>query len=141
MTELRVEGPFPDSESGLLAVTQGWVTAYNAEDAAGTAAFFAEDAVFYPPNAPMARGVDEIAELMRQVFALGSLDFSLTPIASVRSGETAYQTVAYSQTITPNTGPTIEDRGEAIIIMRRVGDDEWRIVHDMYNSDLPAAAA
>ena len=76
---------------------------------------------------------------MRHVFSLGKMKFTLTPIASLRSGDIAYQTVAYVQAITPATGSPIEDRGEAIIIMKRFGEDEWRIIHDMYNSDLPAA--
>ncbi len=31
------------------------------------------------------------------------------------------------------------NRSEAIIIMKRIADDKWRIIHDMYNSGLPAA--
>lgn len=139
MNSLQQTTSFADSEAGLLKVTEGWVVAYNAMDAKKTASFFADDAILYPQNMPMAKGVPAIEAVMRHVFSLGKMEFSRTPIESLRSGDIAYQTVAYVQTITPETGDRIEDRGEAILIMKRVGEDEWRIVHDMFNSDLPAA--
>lgn len=140
MTDLHQMTSFPETETGLMRVTKGWVAAYNAMDARRVASFFADDAILYPQNAPMAKGVAAVETVMKTVFALGKMQFAFTPIASLIAGDVAYQTGAYVQTITPSAGAVIEDRGEAIIIMKRVGDDDWRIVHDMYNTDLPATA-
>jgi len=130
---------FSQTEAGLAKVTEGWVAAYNAMDAEGCASFFADNAILYPQNAPMAKGRPAIEAVLANVFGFGTMQFTFTPIASLISGSIAYQTGTYVQTITPTAGAPINDRGEAIIIMKRIADDEWRIIHDMYNSDLPAA--
>jgi len=139
VTDFTETQDFAATETGLARVIKGWVVAYNARSAKDTAAFFADDAILYPQNAEPAKGKAAIEGVMKHVFGLGQMEFTFTPIASSISGDFAYQTGAYVQTITPATGAPIEDRGEAIIIMKRVAGDEWRIIHDMYNSDLPAA--
>ena len=57
-----------------------WAAAYNAKDAAKLAGFYAEDAVYMPPNQPMAKGRAAIEAHFKQEFQQGFTNMQLTPM-------------------------------------------------------------
>ena len=55
-----------------------WAAAYNAKDAAKLAGFYTEDAVFMPPNQPMAKGRAAIEAQFKREFQQGFTNLKLT---------------------------------------------------------------
>jgi ketosteroid isomerase-like protein len=96
------------------------------------------EANFYPPGAPVHRG----AEAFRRAFSELSKvpGFSLSWIAEKaevsNSGDVGYSTGTYTATFGETT-----DKGKYVTIWRKQLDGSWKVVEDMFNSDLPMLTA
>lgn len=118
----------------------GLVAAFNAKDAAKVASFYADAATVMPPNAPAIHGRQDIEAFFKGGIDGGITNFQLTPAESAAGGSQAFEAGSYSMTISaPNGAPALTDRGKYVMILRRTGGT-WKIVYDIFNSDLPPAA-
>jgi uncharacterized protein (TIGR02246 family) len=109
-----------------------WAAAYNAKDGAKLAGFYAEDAVYMPPNQPMAKGRAAIEAHFKQEFQQGFTNLKLTPMESAISGSQAYE--AGTATITAPGGRT--EIGKYVVVFKQVGG-AWKIAYDINNTDQP----
>jgi len=110
----------------------GWDKAYKRGDAAGIAAFYAEDAILMPPNQPMVRGKKALQEFFQgMIDKVGGTHTSQMVEFGVE-GDLAYQvaTIALTDTKTP-------DQGRFLEIFRRQQDGSWKIHRCIWNSDKP----
>lgn len=114
-----------------------WVEAFNAGDAAGVAALYAADGRMLAPNTEIVQGADAMVPFVQGFLDTGvKLAFSLITVHE--SPDLCAAVGRYDMT-TPDG--TSVDRGKFVEIWTRQADGEWRIVDDIFNSDLPAPAA
>jgi ketosteroid isomerase-like protein len=126
-----------DQSAELAALTDGWENALNAGDVETLAGLYAEDCVLMPPNFELATGQAAVRETFGGMIAAG-LTGGLDTIKAVAAGGVGYHTGTYW--LKDANGTTI-DRGKYMEGWQKVGG-EWKIVHDIWNSDLaPFAGA
>jgi uncharacterized protein (TIGR02246 family) len=123
-------------EAAIRAVNRQMEQGVASRNADAIARLYAMDAVFMIPNAPSAKGQAAIREAWAGVLSPNaSLSLSPTKIDIASSGELATDVGTYTFTFTGDQGP-MTDRGKYMVQFRKVGT-EWKIAHDIFNSDLP----
>jgi uncharacterized protein (TIGR02246 family) len=122
----------------IRAADQAAVAAIAAKDWAGWAASFTEQGMIMPPNADAVTGRDGI-----QAWATGFPPFTdfQAQIEEIEGlGNLAYVRGSYSLTITPPGAAPIPERGKFFYVTRKQTDGSWKVVRDMWNSNLPLPA-
>jgi len=137
-------GPSATSDSGatdaaaIQALDEQWSATAAKNDLEGTVAFYADDAVLLPPNAPIARERKSIRESWAGL--LGPNTSVAWKVA--KSGELGYLYGTYSLAIRdPKGGAPVSDTGKLVEIWKKQADGKWKCIVDTYNSDLPTAPA
>lgn len=128
-------------EAAIRAQTIAWGKAYNAGDAAGVAAQYADDALLMPPGHAGVKGKDAIAAFFASDVAASQkagVVFVLAPATDVGvSGDMGWE----SGTFTVTLDGAVVDSGKFLSVSRKK-DGKWQYVRDTWNSDVaPAAAA
>ncbi|MGK2963631.1 MAG: YybH family protein [Gemmatimonadaceae bacterium] len=128
-------------EAALRTAAPLWWDRYNAGDADGVAALYAEDAILMAPDVPAAVGRPAIREyLVGDIAASKSGGFTLAGGEVNGAGAAGDQGwVSGSSSATDASGATVY-RGNYISLYQRV-NGEWLIIRDIWNSDTPPAAA
>ncbi len=109
-----------------------WAAAYNAKDAAKLAGFYTDDAVYMPPNAPIAKGRAAIEAHFKQELQQGFTNLQLMPMESAISGSQAFE--AGTATVTGPGGR--KENGKYLAVFKQVGG-AWKIAYDINNTDQP----
>lgn len=106
----------------------------------GMMAFYADDVIFLPPNAPAMHGKDAVRQFWTGFTSLGAIDAALTTDDVIQSGDLAAETGHFDLTISPKGGGApIKDSGKYLVVWRNIGG-EWRIVRDTFNSNAAPPA-
>jgi ketosteroid isomerase-like protein len=102
--------------------------------------YYADDARVLPPNHATVTGRDAIAALYR---SSGSIqEYALTILAIEGRNDLAYVHSAYRITLAPPGVPQpVGDQGKGVEIWKKQRDGSWKVVLDVFNSDLPAPAS
>jgi ketosteroid isomerase-like protein len=131
------------AEAAIRALDEQWSATAAKNDLIGTVAFYADDAVLLPPNAPIATDPKAIRESWAAMLVPGaSVSWKVTKVEVAKSGELGYLYGTYSLTMKdPKGGPDIHDTGKLLEIWKKQPDGKWKCIVDTYNSDLPAAPA
>lgn len=113
-----------------------------AEDWAGFAAVFTEDAVRMPPNEPAHEGRATIEAWATSNWdPLTMIEYSQEALEIDGAGDVAFARFSYSAVAeVPGMPEPIAEVGKGIVILRKQPDGSWLISHSIYNSDerLPA---
>ena len=106
-----------------------------------TVSYYAEEASIFPPNAPTATGKNAIRDVWAQFFAMPGFLVTCHPvkIEASRSGDIGYTQGPYDLAFHDAKGNTVKDRGKYLAVWKRQSDGAWRVVADIFNSDLPQA--
>jgi uncharacterized protein (TIGR02246 family) len=123
------------TDPALTKLAKEWEAAFNAKDVAKVASMYTEDAVVMPPNHEPVRGRANIEAFFKEM--ANGAKLTLTPFESAMSGATAYEAGTYQMSMTSKTGPPITDKGKNVVILKRGSNGQWRLAHDIFNSDLP----
>ena len=108
-------------------------------DATAAVAHFADDAVFMAPNRESSRGREGIREWHAGGFSAGSFkEFKGTTEDVMVGGDLAVETGTYAFRLQPRKGGEITDTGKYVVVWNRQPDGSWKVVRDIFNSDLPA---
>jgi ketosteroid isomerase-like protein len=119
-----------------------WSKTAGTRDLDGTVAYYSDDAVLLPPNEPIVSGKQAIrvswVSLLSPNNALG---WQANKVDVARSGDLAYVVGSYTLTTRDAQGKPAVDRGKTIEVFKKEADGTWKVVADMYNSDLAAPPA
>ena len=120
-----------------------WSKIGAAKDLDRMMSFFTDDASELPPNAPVATGKAAIRTLWSQLFATPGFALSWQPTKAEvsRGGDLGYTIGTYELSMTDTTGKPVTDRGKYVTVWKKQKDGTWKVVADMFNSNLPAPAA
>ncbi len=126
-------------EAAIRAQTMAWEKAYNAGDAKGVAAQYAEDALLLPPGAPAVRGRAAILAFFTSDItatkAAGAV-FVIDPKTEVGvSGNMGWESGTYKATV---KGAVVES-GKFLSVSRKK-DGKWQYIRDTWNADAPPAS-
>ena len=120
-----------------------WMAAYAAKDADRSAAFMAPDGAIYAPNAPAAQGLEAVKNMAADMFKLPDVKLSWTPtsVEAAKSGDLGFSSGTYEFSFKDPSGKTISDKGKYVTVWEKQADGSWKVVRDIFNSDMPSAPA
>ena len=123
------------ARTAIEASNQQFTAHFNAGHGDSVAARYAEDGRVMAPNMAVASGRQAIAASMGM---MAGATLALTTESVAANGPLAIERGTYKITLTPPgaTAP-ITDTGKYLVHWRKVGDN-WLMVDDIWNSDLPA---
>ncbi|MGA8142818.1 MAG: DUF4440 domain-containing protein [Candidatus Acidiferrales bacterium] len=128
-------------ESAIRDLDAQWSKTAGARDVDGAVSFYSDDATLLPPNAPLAADKQSIrAEWTELLAPDSSLSWRSSKVDVARSGDLAYSTGAYQMSLKNPQGKLIEDHGKFLEVWKKQADGKWKVVADVYNSDLPVVA-
>jgi ketosteroid isomerase-like protein len=130
------------AEEAIRAADQGWARVFGAKDLKASVDYCADDASFMAPNAPMAVGKQAISQSFAFFFSLPDikLNWHPTKIEVARSGELGYSSGAYEMSFKDPAGKPGNDKGKYVTIWKKQQDGSWKVIYDIFNSDLPPTA-
>ena len=139
--------PAPDTraaaEAAIRALDEQWSAAAGKNDLEATVAFYSEDAVLLPPNAPIAADRNSIRASWAGLLGPNTaVSWKVSKVEVAKSGDLGYLYGTYQLTIKdPKGGPPVNDIGKILEVWKQQPGGDWKCIVDTYNSDLPAAPA
>ena len=136
--------PAPDTsaadEAAIRGISQSWSKAYNAGDADGVVALYADDAVLGAPGAPPARGRAAIRELIvKDIANAATAGITLNIPSSTDVGISNNLGWEWGTfTATDKSGATVDTGKYLSVFAKR--DGKWLLIRDTWNSDGPMQA-
>ncbi len=129
-------------EAAIRQADLAWSKAMTDKQLDATVSHYAEEASIFPPNAPTATGKSAIRDVWTRYFAMPGFLVTCHPvkIEASRSGDIGYTQGPYDLAFNDAKGKTIKDRGRYLAVWKKQSDGAWRVVADIFNSDLPQAA-
>lgn len=129
------------AEQAIHSVNERWLQLIRNKDAVGVAQLYAEDGVVMPANENAAHGRQAIGQWWGRWFRVPDYDlsFQTDQLIVSASGDLALDRGTYRFRATLPEGP-VNDTGKYVVVWRKTGGD-WKVVADIFNSDLPAAGA
>ena len=129
-------------EDAVLAADAAWMKVYAAKDLDKSVAFFDDQGSMMAPNSPIATGKDALTKLIGSAFAIPDykLAWHAKQVGVARSGELGYTSGIYDLSFKDASGRTISDKGKCLTVWKKEADGSWKVLLDMFNSDLPPHA-
>ena len=130
-------------EEVIRAADQQWMKVFAAKDMEKSVAFCADDGSIMAPNSPIATGREAIKNMFSGFFSLPGLKISWQPLRTevAKSGELGFTSGAYQMTVTDAAGKPIEDKGKYVTVWKKQRDGSWKVLLDIFNSDLATPPA
>jgi len=125
--------------SAVRSADSTWEKTFVNRDTAGVVGFVEATGSVMPPNGPIATGPDAVRALFTGFWALPgiSLHWQATSAEASQSGELAYSSGTYDLTFNGPDGKPVSDKGKFVTVWRKQSDGSWKVVRDIFNSDLP----
>jgi len=135
-TRAQDERAIREADAATLKATQ-------ARDVDGAVANYAEDGSWLPPNAPMVNGKAAIrAGWLKLISSPGfNIDWQIDKLEVGRAGDLAHTIYTYQLALEGPGGAPINDHGKDMAIWKKQSDGSWKMIADIFNSDLPSIAA
>ncbi len=121
----------------VRAADEAWLKVYSAKDLDKSVAYFDEHGSMLAPNAPIATGKPAVAKAIAGDFAVGSVVWHADKAGVARSGDLGYTSGTYKFTLKDSSGKSSVDNGKYLTIWKRQKDGGWKVLFDMFNTDLP----
>ncbi len=119
----------------LVKLDDDWSKAAATRDAERVASFYAEDAVAYPPNEPVAVGRAAAKKVWAAYFAEPSFTISWKTTHAEVTGNLGYTAGTYEDSFKGPDGKLVKEEGKYLCVWRKQSDGTWKAVHDMWNAD------
>lgn len=142
LTACQPQAPADQSAAAVDAVRaadSAWEKAFSSRDTAAAVAAVEPNGSVLGPNEPIATGADAIRTLFAGFYALPgmTLHWQAISVEAARSGELAYSRGTYELNFTDPKGKPATDHGKYATVWRKQADGSWKVVLDIFNSDLP----
>ena len=124
-------------EAAIRAASQEWSNAASSRDLEKAVSFYAEDATYNPPGAPLAAGKDAIRKVWTNIVAVPGINLRWTSskVEVARSGDLAYDTGAYTLTKNDAGGKPVTSKGKYVVVWKKQADGKWKVIQDIDNPD------
>jgi ketosteroid isomerase-like protein len=126
----------------IKTADQQWLAVFAAKDLDKSVAFCAEDGAVLAPNSPIAQGHEAIRSSFAGFFKLPGLKISWVTdkVEASKSGDLGYSSGTYEMSFKDPSGKTVSDHGKYVTVWKKQSDGSWKVVRDIFNSDLPSSA-
>ena len=116
-----------------------WVAAFNAEDAAKTAALYTPDAIRMEDNMPPIKGREAIQKGLSEVMSAYDCDISVTSEELVIAGNWAFDRGNFMSHLMPKDPKQqmIMDQGKYLAVLHKQPDGSWLLAREIGNSNVP----
>jgi uncharacterized protein (TIGR02246 family) len=126
-----------DEVKDLSEVCERWASYWKEKDLDRLVQLYTSDAVFLTGSGDRFTGKPAIRELLKTAMATNNSDLKVRSIRTEISGNLAFNSGEYHETITPvNAGAKLELQGNYLIVFRKQKDGRWLIVEHMW-TDKP----
>src|SRR6266571_3260986 len=129
-------------EKALRDADAQWSAAAGAKDVDKTVSYYAADAIVMPPNASSATTKEAIRSAWKEMLTTpgAAISWKASKVEVAKAGDLAYVSGTYEETMTDASGKPAKDRGKYVEIFKKQADGIWKVIVDIWNSDLPAPA-
>ncbi len=127
---------FAEDVAAITAFNAKYLGAINAEDIKTLSALTDDNHIIFPPNRKPIFGKAANDASNGSAFERFDFDETWTPEETVIDGNLAYQRGTFTTSSVPKAGGDKRSVSGAFLrIYRRQPDGQWRMTHDMFNSD------
>jgi ketosteroid isomerase-like protein len=127
-----------ETDAGARALTKlddDWSKVAATRDAERVAAFYADDAIAYPPNEPAAVGRAAAKKVWAAYFADPTFTISWKTTSAQVNGDIGYTAGTYEDSFKGPDGKTVNEKGKYLCVWKKQKDGTWKAIHDMWNAD------
>jgi ketosteroid isomerase-like protein len=122
----------------LAKIREAWVQDLRSKQLEPILKFYAPDAVFLQPTGERITGSAALRTLFQTIMATFNSDLSLHSQNLETSGDLAYDSGDFQETLTTiATGAKITAKGSYVIIFKREPDRSWQIVQHVWTGTPP----
>ena len=122
----------------LAKIREAWVQDLRNKQLEPILKFYAPDAVFLQPNGERITGSAALRNLFQTIMATFHSDLTLHSQNLETSGDLAYDSGDFQETLTTiATGAKITSKGSYIIIFKRQPNGSWQIVQQVWTGTPP----
>ena len=125
-------------EAAIRDADAQWAKTAGAGDLDGTVADYAEDASVLAPNAPIASDKQSIRGAWGSLLGSTSISWQANKVEVARSSDLAYIQGTYQLTSKDQQRNPV-DKGKFVEVWKKQADGKWKVVADIFNSDMPVA--
>ncbi len=132
-----VAGPEADAGKLLAKLDDDWSKTAEKKDLEGLISFYAEDAIIYPPNHPVAIGREGAKKVWGALFAIptASISWKAKHSEVSKSGDIGFTAGTYELSFKGPDGKPVTEKGKTLCVWKLQKDGSWKAAHDMWNSD------
>jgi ketosteroid isomerase-like protein len=129
------------NEKFLMELDRAWSKASVAKDVDRIVSYYADDASMFPTNAPVAKGKAAIKKVWTELVNTPGFSLSWEPTTATASkgGDLGYTSGTYQFSMSGPDGKPLPDTGKYVVVWKKDARGKWKVVADIFNSDLPAA--
>ncbi len=127
-----VSAGIPENAKVLAALDSEWSKAATAGDVEKVVSFYAEDAVVYPPNAPMVTDRAAIKDAWAKMLADPKAKLSWSTTNAGVDHNTGFTSGTYE--VKGPDGAVLE-KGKYLCVWSKEKSGKWKAIHDMWNAD------
>jgi ketosteroid isomerase-like protein len=145
---LRVQQVAPGShEADIKALREAEIAeeqAWSSKDIEKALSFNADSITYMSPNMPVIIGKENLRAYMKPVVAdpAFTCQYQIANVDVSQSGDLGFTQGTYTCTMTdPKSGKLTSDRGKWLTVRKKQPEGSWKIVQDIFNSDLPLPSA
>src|SRR2546423_12402765 len=130
------------AEKALRDADDAWSKAAASKDVEKTVAYYSNDAIVLPPNAPIVTTKEGIKKTWGDLLASPGLVISwkATKVEVAKSGDLGFVSGTYEFTMNDASGKPVTDKGKYVEVWEKQANGKWKCGTDTWNSDLPASA-
>ena len=134
-TAFALAGDMDADAKALARLDDDWSAAAATRDAAKVASFYADDALAYPPNEPVAVGKAAAQKVWAAYFAEPSFRISWKTTHAEVNGDLGFTSGSYEDSFKGPDGKLVQEKGKYLCVWKKQKDGSWKAIHDMWNAD------